>query len=98
MATVESKYQLRLIKHLEERFPGIVILKNDPVYAQGIPDLLLLFRDRWAALEVKADKFAQTRPNQEYYIRRLGAMSFAAFIYPENEREVLDDLQRALRS
>ena len=77
---------------------GCVILKNDSEYIQGIPDLLVLFRDRWAMLEVKASEDSPNQPNQEWYIARLNKMSFAAFIYPENEEEVLNDLQRAFES
>lgn len=74
------------------------MLKNDSSYIQGIPDLIILFRDRWAMLEVKGSAKAPRQPNQEYYVRVLGEMSFAAFIYPENEEEVLRDLQQAFTS
>lgn len=94
----ERHYQRRVISVLEDLFPGCVILKLDSEYLQGIPDLLILFRDRWAALEVKAYEGAPEQPNQDYYVRELDDMSFAAFIYPENEEEVLDALQSALRS
>lgn len=94
----ESRYQRRLIRTLEDMFPGCVILKNDPEYLQGIPDLLVLYHDRWAALEVKAYAGAEEQPNQGYYIRQLNSMSFAAFIYPENEGEVLDALHESFES
>jgi hypothetical protein len=92
----EHIYQIRVIRRLREEFPDCVIIKNDPDYLQGIPDLLVLYGDRWAMLEIKADKDAPFRPNQEYHVRLFGQMSFAAFIYPENENEVFDDLQHAL--
>jgi len=92
---LESKYQAHIIKRLEILFPGCVVIKNDPNYIQGIPDLLVLFQSFWAALEVKVSATARKRPNQEYFIDRLGRMSFAAFIYPENEEEVLYELQQA---
>lgn len=95
---LESKYQAQLIKKLEAMFEGCVILKNDPNYRQGFPDLLILFNEQWAALEVKQSSKATHQPNQDYYIDRLNYMSFAAFIYPENEREVLDAIQHALTS
>lgn len=94
----ENAYQAKLIKKLQKRFPGCIIQKNDPNYRQGFPDLTIFFRDRWAALEVKAHADAPTQPNQPYYVEQLNAMSYAAFIYPENESEVLSELQRALTS
>lgn len=93
----ENRYQAKLIKKLEEMFPGCVILKNDSSYKQGMLDLTILWNTRWASLEVKDSASASTRPNQEYYITRLDEMSFAAKIYPENEREVLSALQQAFR-
>lgn len=95
---LESTYQAKLIKKLEKLFPGCVVQKNDPNYRQGFPDLTIFFRDRWAALEVKAHADAPTQPNQPHYVERLNGMSYAAFIYPENESEVLSELQRALTS
>jgi hypothetical protein len=89
---LESAYQARLVKRLERDFNGCVIMKNDPNYRQGFPDLLILFNDRWACLEVKASENAPFRPNQEHWIRRLRDMSFSAAIYPENEHEVLTAL------
>lgn len=91
----ESAFQRELIKQLKVLFPGCVVLKNDPNYIQGIPDLLVLFKDKWAALEVKVSKRASRRPNQEHYITLLDGMSFASFIYPENKEDVLNDLQLA---
>ena len=94
---LEREYQAHVIKELHARLPGCVVLKNDSGYRQGVPDLTVLYRKRWAVLEVKAHAKARTRPNQQYYIDELKGMSFAAFIYPENEEEVLCDLQRTLR-
>ena len=94
----ERNYQVGLIKRLTKLFPDCLILKNDSGYRQGIPDLVILFRDRWAMLEVKAERDSDMQPNQEYYVELLDNMSFAAFIYPENEEEVLRDLQRAFQT
>lgn len=93
----EGKYQAGLIKRIRSRFPGCVIIKNDTGYMQGIPDLLVLCRDRWAVLEVKDHEDAPLRPNQDYYVRILNEMSFAAFIYPSNEEDVLRELERAFK-
>lgn len=92
----ESVYQARLIKELRRRFPGCVVLKNDSGYLQGIPDLAIFYKQRWAMLEVKASARSVSQPNQDYYVELMNELSFAAFIYPENEEEVLDALQQAL--
>lgn len=94
----ESEYQADLIIELRHRFPGCVVLKNDSTYRQGIPDLTIFYNDKWAMLEVKASKDTPTQPNQAYYIDELNRLSFAAFIYPENQEEVLRDLQQAFRA
>lgn len=92
----ENKYQAKLIKKLYKMFPGCEILKNDAGYKQGILDLTILFENRWAMLEPKASAKASIRPNQEFFVNKLNKMSFASFIFPENEKEVLTALQKAL--
>lgn len=93
---LERDFQAKLIKKLEKTYPGCIILKNDANNRQGIPDLILLYEDRWAALEVKANFFATHQPNQDWYVEKMALMSFAAFICPENEEGVLYELQLAL--
>lgn len=91
----EAQYQAGLIKRIERLLPGCLVLKNDSDYKQGIPDLLVLWGKHWAMLEVKAGEDAPYQPNQEYYLNWLAAMGFTAVIFPENEEEVLRELQRA---
>lgn len=94
----ESEFQSKLIKELKERFEGCMVLKNDPEYKQGVPDLLVLYGGKWAALECKRSQNASKRPNQEYYVDRMNQMSFSRFIFPENKEEVLNELQRSFES
>lgn len=94
----EGDYQSKLKKEIKKRLPGSIVLKNDPDWLQGIPDLTILYGDRWASLEVKRSKNEEHRPNQDYYVNEMNNMSFSSFIYPENEKEILDELQRALQS
>jgi len=93
----EREYQAKLIKKLRREFPGVIILKNDSEYLPGVPDLLVLYGNRWAMLEVKVAPDASTRPNQEYYVDLFNEMSFGAFIHPFNEKEVLDELRRTFQ-
>lgn len=97
MGQRETEYQHELIKVLENLFPGAIIIKNDPNYLQGVPDLTIFYNDKWATLECKKSASEKHRPNQDYYVEKMNAMSFSAFIFPENEKEVLNALQRALR-
>lgn len=92
---LENRFKTNLINELEDLFPGCLIVHLDPNEIQGIPDLLILYEDKWAALEGKKSANASHRPNQDYYVRLMNDMSFAAFIYPENKEEVLYELQQA---
>lgn len=100
MAKLESEYKTGLLARIEQRLPGAFFLKNDEQLIPGIPDLLILWGRRWAALEVKRDlkEMRRPRPLQPYYVELLDEMSFAAFIYPGNEEEVLDALQRSFQT
>jgi hypothetical protein len=91
----ESIYQTELMKKIKAMIPGCLVLKNDPRYLQGFPDLIVLFQNMWAVLEVKNSPKAHIQTNQQHYINTLGAMSFASFINPNNEEEVLSELQHS---
>lgn len=94
---LERYFQSSLIKEIKKRLDGCIILKTDPNYIQGIPDLIILYKNKWAALEVKNSSKAKHRPNQDYYISKMAKMSFASFIYPENKEEVLNELCKTLQ-
>lgn len=94
----ESKFQAGLKKELKEMFPGCIVTKLDSSDIQGIPDLLVLYKDKWATLENKRSANASKRPNQEYYVDKMNEMSFSRFICPENKEEVLNELQQTFKS
>lgn len=91
---LESKFQADLKKELQTRFPGCIVTKLDSSYIQGIPDLLVLYKDKWATLECKKSANTKKQPNQPYYVDKMNEMSFSRFIYPENKEEVLNELQQ----
>ena len=88
----ENKFQSNLKKELKEMFPGCMVTKLDSGDIQGIPDLLILYKNKWATLENKRYSKASKRPNQEYYVEKMNDMSFSRFIYPENKDDVLKEL------
>lgn len=94
---LESQFQAKLVKELKRKFPGCVVLKTDPKYVQGFPDLLILYNNTWAALECKKDAKAPQRPNQNYWVKRLHKLSFSKFIWPENKEEVLHAMERSFK-
>jgi hypothetical protein len=94
---LESKFKSDLIKDLEEMLPGCLVAHLDGSEIQGIPDLIVLYEDKWAALECKRSAREKHQPNQDYYITKMNSMSYAAFIYPENKEDILDELQQALQ-
>ena len=98
MPPLESDFQRSLLSKIRAALPGCYILKNDPTYLQGVPDITILYGDRWAVLEVKRSAKARKRPNQDYRVNEMNDMSFAAIVHPENEEEVLNGLYRALQA
>lgn len=94
----ESKFQAELKKELKEMFPGCIVTKMDSGDIQGIPDLLILYKNKWATLENKRSANAPHQPNQDYYVKKMNEMSFSRFIYPENKEEVLNELLQSFKS
>ena len=89
---LENKFQSNLIKEIKDTFDGCIVMKNDASYIQGIPDLLVLYKNKWASLECKKSARAKKQPNQEYYVERMDQMSFSRFVCPENKDVVMSEL------
>ena len=88
---LESGFQDKLRDELRQLFPGCMIFKMEQI--QGIPDLLILYQDKWAALECKRGTRSKKQPNQDYYVDLMNKMSFARFINKDNKEEVLRELK-----
>lgn len=91
----ESRFQSKTIEEIKERLPGAIVTKMDANYIQGIPDILVLYKDKWATLEFKQSETSTHRPNQDYYVGLMNEMSYSAFIFPENKETILNELQQA---
>ena len=94
----ENHFQAKLIRKIKKLLPSCVVLKNDARYIQGIPDLTILYEDKYFVLECKRDAEAYrlsliSNPNQGYYVNLINNMGgYARHIYPENEKEILDEI------
>lgn len=95
---LESKFKTILINDIEDLFPGCLVIHTDANEIQGIPDILILYKNKWAALEGKKYEHAYHQPNQDYYVRLMNDMSYASFVYPENKEEVLYELQLTFKT
>lgn len=93
---LESGFQDKVKDEIEEMFPGCMIFKMDQ--KQGIPDLLVLYKDKWASLECKRGTRSKHQPNQDYYVDLMNNMSFSRFINKDNKEEVLRDLEQTFRA
>lgn len=94
--TNEGAFKKDLKDEIAERLPDSIVTLLDPTYTQGIPDIVVFYKNRWATLEAKVDAKAKHRPNQDLYVETMNNMSFSAFIYPENAEEVLNALAQSL--
>lgn len=98
----ENKYQERLMSHLRNDIfnsygNDVKIFKSSSYAPQGWPDITIIHKSgRWAFLEAKKSQNEPHQPNQDWYVDLLDNWGFAAFIYPENENEVIDELVRYL--
>jgi hypothetical protein len=98
ISKLERDYQTHVLTRVRDMLPGCITLKNDSGYQQGIPDWSVLWFNFWAFLEIKRSFDAEEQVNQRFFVERASEMCFGAFIYPENEEEVLNALCQASRS
>ena len=92
---LESGFQDKLVRELKTMLPGSLVFKMDQM--QGIPDLLVLYKDKWFSLELKKSAGAKRQPNQEYYVGLMNEMSFSRFICPENKEDVLNEIYKTFK-
>lgn len=98
MGKLENKFQTNLKKELKSRYDGCIVTKLDANDIQGIPDLLILYKNKWATLECKKDEKSSHQPNQDYYVKKMNNMSYSNFIYPENKEIILNDLDNIFKN
>lgn len=93
---LESKFKTRLRNRIEKEFPGAIVMHTNPVERRGAPDLVVLYKDKWVALEGKQESKSSHRPLQDYRVEEWNKLSFARFVEPSNEQDVIDDMHAYL--
>lgn len=91
----ESEFQLLVKKEIEKRMPEATVIRGF-TGIQGFPDILVLYKKRYAVLEAKLDEDSNRQPNQEYWIEHFGKSTYSRFIFPGNKKEVLDEMEYTL--
>ncbi|MDX9917280.1 MAG: hypothetical protein RBT15_04615 [Gudongella sp.] len=91
----ESDFKTTLYNEIRERFPGSEVIPNDATHTQGFPDATVYFPNgKYTLLEGKRSANASKQPNQEYYVNQSPLSKNAMFVYPENKKEVMEELER----
>lgn len=91
----ESDFKSKLYKEIRKKFPGSEVIPNDAGYLQGFPDATVYFPNgRYVLLEGKREEHSSRRPNQDYYVDHSPLSDNAMYVYPENKKEVLAELER----
>jgi len=90
---LEATFKARFIERLRCRLRGVDLDIIHNTTGNSKPDLIILGSPNWAALEFKKTARSKTRPNQPYHVERMNAKSYARFVYPTIEEEVLDELE-----
>ena len=96
---LEASFKKQFLKKIEERLPYLDLDFIEPsTRKRSLPDIFVIGPICWAALEFKRSQDSNHQPNQDYHVERFNEKGYATFVYPENEGEVLDALERLFTS
>lgn len=91
----ESEFKNKLYRDIRTKFPGSEVIPNDAGYIQGFPDATVYFPNgKYVLLEGKRDENSPKQPNQEYYVNESPLSNNAMFVYPQNKKKVMKELER----
>ena len=91
----ESEFKTKLYREIRKKFPGTEVVPNDPSFVQGFPDATVyLPNGKYILLEGKKTKTSARQPNQDYYVNESPLAPNAMFVYPENKKEVMKEIER----
>jgi len=86
--SLERSFQSRVIKDLK-RVEGLYFFKKEAAAIRGLPDIVICYRGKFVAWELKRDARAKPSVLQSYNVNRITACGgIALVVHPENYREV----------
>ena len=100
---LEKSFQRKIVNKLKT-IPGLYYFVKEAKALVGIPDIIICYKGRFIAWEVKRAKSEiylqngefkkEGRHQRQYYeIKKIiEAEGYGTFIYPENEKECFNDL------
>lgn len=94
---LESKLQTKILQWLRKQGAFATKMQQNATTAIGVADIFFCKEGFYGFLEVKKSKTAKRRPGQEAFIKRMGAWSYARVVYPENWKEIREELEGILK-
>ena len=95
----EADFKSKLYKEIRNKCPGTEVIPHDAGYLQGFPDATVYFPNgKYVLLEGKRTENSARQPNQDYYVNDSPLSPNAMFVYPENKKEVLKEIERRYKS
>jgi penicillin-binding protein-related factor A (putative recombinase) len=85
----ETRFKIKMMGILNQ-VPGLWFVKTQQMSIRGTPDMILCYRGKFIAFELKREKSASITAMQEYNldkIRQCGGIGLV--VHPENYEEIL---------
>ena len=97
---LEAQFKKRFIDRFKNRMDELEIpleVEQQKSNRRSWLDTIFLGPCVWAMLEFKKDEDANHQPNQDYYVDKLNRMCYAAFVSPENEEMVFNEMEELFK-
>ncbi len=85
----ETTFKIRLFTYFN-KIPGLWYVKTQQVSIRGTPDILMCYKGRFIAMELKRSKDAVITAVQEYNLQKINDCGgLGLVVYPDNFKVVL---------
>ena len=95
--TPEGKFKKKVCSELRKLGCTVLQYQQGVGTVKGFPDTIVIAEGITFFIEFKASKRAKFQPLQKEWIKKLNNNGhFAWVMYPENEKEIMDEIKRIL--